>query len=58
MRKPKPIRVSYEINRLAETHLVDAYEKLIPQVKNQVKKPNNPKENNEEIFLQLQGNTK
>jgi hypothetical protein len=27
------IRTSYELNRLAETNLVNAYEKLVPSVK-------------------------
>lgn len=37
MRKKRTVKVSYEINRLAETHLFTAYEKLIPTVKKQVK---------------------
>lgn len=42
------IRSSYEINRLAETHLSDAYEKLFPTMKQKIKidtKENNKEEN-------------
>lgn len=30
-------RTSYEVNRLAETNLVNAYEKLVPSIKYKIK---------------------
>ena len=36
MAKKLKIRISYELNRLAESHLSHAYEKLIPIVKYQI----------------------
>jgi hypothetical protein len=31
------VRISYEINRSADTYLLDAYEKLSPIIKQQIK---------------------
>ena len=53
------IRCRYEPNRLADTHLADAYEKIIPTIKLQITPSNNEEcaENKNGTKL-LKGNTK
>lgn len=45
MGKNKPITVSYEVNRLAESYLIAAYQELIPTIKQSVKKRDSFKKN-------------
>jgi len=35
-KKDLRIQISYEVNRLAEIHLSDAYEKLLPTIRKQI----------------------
>ena len=54
------IHVSYEPNRLAESHLSDAYEKLIPTIKHRTSlgKKGNSLQEREMIQKKLKGNFK
>jgi hypothetical protein len=38
-RLPRSVQIRYERNRLASTHLMDAYEQLVPMVKRALRRP-------------------
>lgn len=42
-KKDLQMKISYETNRLAETYVANAYEKIIPIVKHSIEDPNQEK---------------
>jgi hypothetical protein len=38
-RLPRSVQIRYERNRLASTHLMDAYQQLVPMVKRTLRRP-------------------
>lgn len=58
-KKKLRIRISYEPNRLADTHLSNAYEKVVSTVKKEIKTDKKINFNSEEkITEKIKGNSK
>lgn len=58
IQESKPIRISYESNRLAESYLLSAYEKLITIIKRPIKTKYEIENNDEGVSQKLKGNSR